>query len=456
MEEINIKDFLEYLKRYVLLILAVVAVALVIVVVYEKKFKSARYSASTTIVLTQTNQAQEATITQNDLQINSKLVSTYSEIVKSKLVLQQVINDLNLDYSYKELYRNVSVQNVQNTEILKISVQDKDPNNAAEITNKIAKIFSKEVSKIYELNNVSIIDVAQVPKDVCNNTLKRDMVLVAFGTIFGMIAIVFIIYYFDDTIKLTENLEDEIGMPLVARILKSDVNNGKNSSPVELLVDKYPKSSVSESVKTLRTNLQFSSVDNDYKTLLITSSIPGEGKSFLSANLAISFVQNGKKVLIIDCDMRKGRQHKIFKMPNTKGLSDLLIDDVANYSKYIKKTHIDNLYLMSRGTIPPNPSELLNSKKNKLLIEKLRSKFHIIIFDGVPCNGLPDSIVMSALVDKVLIVSREGMTPRTVLESTKNALEKVNAPIAGIVLNDINKKGSYYSKYYNYYGDNDK
>ena len=154
--------------------------------------------------------------------------------------------------------------------------------------------------------------------------------------------------------------------------------------------------------------------------------------------------------------MRKGRQHKIFKMPNTKGLSDLLIDDVANYSKYIKKTHIDNLYLMSRGTIPPNPSELLNSKKNKLLIEKLRSKFHIIIFDGVPCNGLPDSIVMSALVDKVLIVSREGMTPRTVLESTKNALEKVNAPIAGIVLNDINKKGSYYSKYYNYYGDNDK
>lgn len=455
MEEINIKDFLDYLKKYILLILAVVALFLIAILLYEKNLKVPMYSANTTIVLTQTNQAQEATITQNDLQINSKLVSTYSEIVKSKLVLQQVINSLNLDYTYKELYKNITVENVQNTEILKISVKDKDPNNSSEIANKIAKVFSKEVSKIYELNNVSIIDTAQTPKDVCNNTLKRDMILGVFAAIFGSIAIIFIIYYFDDTIKLSENLEEEIDMPLVAQIFKSDVGD-KKGAQIDLILDKYPKSVVSESVKTLRTNLQFSSVDNDYKTLLITSSIPNEGKSFISANLALAFVQTGKKVLIIDCDMRKGRQHKIFKIPNTKGLSDLLIDDIANYSQYIKKTHIDNLYLMTRGTVPPNPSELLNSNKNKLLIEKLKSKFHIIIFDGVPCNGLPDSIIMSNLVDKVLLVSRQGVTPKSVLEATKNALQKVNAPVAGVILNDIDKKGSYYSKYYSYYGDNDK
>ena len=454
MEEINIKDFLEYLKKYILLILLVVVLFLVGIIFYDKKIKVPMYSANTTIVLTQTNQAQEATITQNDLQINSKLVSTYSEIVKSKLVLQQVINNLNLDYTYKELYRNVAVENVQNTEILKVSVRDKDPNNSREIVNNIAKVFSKEVSKIYELNNVSIIDKAQTPKDVSNNTLKRDMVLAIFAALFGSVALIFVIYYFDDTIKLTENLEEEIDMPVVAKIFKSDIGS-KNGYPVELLLDKYPKSVVSESIKTLRTNLQFSTVDEEFKTLLITSSIPNEGKSFISANLAISFVQTGKKVLIIDCDMRKGRQHKIFKTSNTKGLSDLLIDDIANYSQYIKKTHIENLYLMTRGTIPPNPSELLNSKKNKLLIEKLKTKFHIIIFDGVPCNGLPDSIIMSTLVDKVLIVSREQFTPKSVLESTKDSLNKVSAPIAGIILNDINKKSSYYSKYYTYYGDND-
>ena len=111
---------------------------------------------------------------------------------------------------------------------------------------------------------------------------------------------------------------------------------------------------------------------------------------------------------------------------------------------------------MTRGTIPPNPSELLNSNKNKLLIEKLKTKFHVIIFDGVPCNGLPDSIIMSTLVDKVLIVSREQMTPKSVLESTKDSLEKVNAPVAGVILNDIKRKGSYYSKYYEYYGDSSK
>ena len=454
MEEINIKDFLDYLKRYVLLIFAIIALFLVIVVVYEKNFKIPMYKSSTTLVLTQTNQAKETTITQDDLQINSKLVSTYSEIVKSKLVLQQVINNLNLDYTYKELYKNVYVENVQNTEILKVSVLDKDKQNSADIANKIASIFSKEVSKIYELNNVSIIDKAQVPKDIANNTLKRDLVLAIFAAIFGSVAIIFIIYYFDDTIKLSENIEEEINMPLVAQIFRSDINN-KGNHPSELLLDKYPKSVVSESIKTLRTNLQFSSVDNDFKTLLVTSSIPGEGKSFISANLAVAFVQTGKKVLIIDCDMRKGRQHKIFKMSNTKGLSDLLIDDISNYASYIKKTHIDNLYLMSRGTIPPNPSELLNSNKNRLLIEKLKNKFHVIIFDGVPCNGLPDAIVMSNLVDKVLLVSREGVTPKSVLETTKNALDKVNANVIGVVLNDVNKKGLY-SRFYNYYGDNDK
>ena len=241
-------------------------------------------------------------------------------------------------------------------------------------------------------------------------------------------------------------------MPVVAKVFKSDIGS-KNNRKVELLAQKYPKSVVSESIKTLRTNLQFSSVDEDIKTILITSSIPGEGKSFISANLAISFAQTDKRVLIVDCDMRKGRQHRIFKLSNSKGLSNLLIDDMTNLKDYINKTSVPGVHVITRGTVPPNPSELLNSKKNADLLRVLKAKYDVIIYDGVPCNGLPDSIIMSKLVDKVLIVSSDSMTPKSVLESTKKQLESVNAPVAGDVLNNVNRKNSTYGKYYGYYGD---
>ena len=453
MEEINIRDFLNYLKKYVLVIVAVSLVLIIGVFIYDKSIKKPLYTTYTTIILTKSNETQTGTtITQNDILLNQKLVETYSKIIKSKLVLEQVISETGVTYTAEELSENVSVEAYENTEMLKISVTDQDPELAANIANSIAQVFSGEIAKIYQINNISVVDVAVTPEEVSNNTLKRDLLIALFVSIFGTIGVVFVVYYFDDTVKLTDDLEEEIGMPVVAKVFKSDIGS-KNNRKIELLAQKYPKSVVSESIKTLRTNLQFSSVDEDIKTILITSSIPGEGKSFISANLAISFAQTDKRVLIVDCDMRKGRQHRIFKLSNTKGLSNLLIDDMTNYKDYINKTSIKNLYVITRGTVPPNPSELLNSNKNSELIKILRSKFDIIIFDGVPCNGLPDSIIMSKLVDKVLIVSSESVTPRSVLESTKKQLESVNAPVAGDVLNNVNRKNSTYGKYYGYYGD---
>lgn len=453
MEEINIRDFLNYLKKYVLVI-AVVAIVLIIgVFIYDKSIKKPLYTTYTTIILTKSNETQTGTtITQNDILLNQKLVETYSKIIKSKLVLEQVISETGVTYTAEELSENVSVEAYENTEMLKISVTDQDPELAANIANSIAQVFSGEIAKIYQINNISVVDVAVTPEEVSNNTLKRDLLIALFILIFGTIGVVFVVYYFDDTVKLTDDLEEEIGMPVVAKVFKSDIGS-KNNRKVELLAQKYPKSVVSESIKTLRTNLQFSSVDEDIKTILITSSIPGEGKSFISANLAISFAQTDKKVLIVDCDMRKGRQHRIFKLSNSKGLSNLLIDDMTNYKDYINKTSVDGVSVITRGTVPPNPSELLNSKKNADLIRILKAKYDVIIYDGVPCNGLPDSIIMSKLVDKVLIVSSDSMTPKSVLESTKKQLESVNAPVAGDVLNNVNRKNSTYGKYYGYYGD---
>ena len=453
MEEINIRDFLNYLKKYVLVIVVVAIVLIIGVFIYDKSIKKPLYTTYTTIILTKSNETQTGTtITQNDILLNQKLVETYSKIIKSKLVLEQVISKTGVTYTAEELSENVSVEAYENTEMLKISVTDQDPELAANIANSIAQVFSGEIAKIYQINNISVVDVAVTPEEVSNNTLKRDLLIALFISIFGTVGVVFVVYYFDDTVKLTDNLEEEIGMPVVAKVFKSDIGS-KNNRKVELLAQKYPKSVVSESIKTLRTNLQFSSVDEDIKTILITSSIPGEGKSFISANLAISFAQTDKRVLIVDCDMRKGRQHRIFKLSNSKGLSNLLIDDMTNYKDYINKTSVDGVHVITRGTVPPNPSELLNSKKNADLLRVLKAKYDVIIYDGVPCNGLPDSIIMSKLVDKVLIVSSESMTPKSVLESTKKQLESVNAPIAGDVLNNVNRKNSTYGKYYGYYGD---
>lgn len=218
----------------------------------------------------------------------------------------------------------------------------------------------------------------------------------------------------------------------------------------ELIVANNPKSGVAEAIKTIRTNLLFSSIDEPVKSILITSSMSGEGKSFISANLAVAFAQAGVKVLIVDCDLRRGRQHKIFNIDNEQGLSNLLLDDVdKNYKKYVKKTRYENIYVLPMGIVPPNPSELLASAKNKQLVKLLKQKFDLVIYDGVPVGGLTDSIIMADLVDKIVIVSAYKVTPVEFLANTNKALEKFKDKIAGVILNKFpSSKDHYYSKYY--------
>ena len=218
----------------------------------------------------------------------------------------------------------------------------------------------------------------------------------------------------------------------------------------ELIVANNPKSGVAEAIKTIRTNLLFSSIDEPVKSILMTSSMSGEGKSFVSANLAVAFAQTGVKVLIVDCDLRRGRQHKIFNIDNEQGLSNLLLDDVdKNYKNYIKKTRYENIYVLPMGIMPPNPSELLASAKNKQLAKILKQKFDLVIYDGVPVGGLTDSVIMADLVDKIVIVSAYKVTPVEFLANTNKALEKFKDKIAGVILNKFpSSKDHYYSKYY--------
>ena len=218
----------------------------------------------------------------------------------------------------------------------------------------------------------------------------------------------------------------------------------------ELVIHNKPKSNISEDIRTIRTNLMFTSADEESKVILITSSIPGEGKSFISSNLATAFAQTGESTLLIDCDLRLGRVHKIFGLSNNKGLSNLLVrQNVVDCAEYIKKTTIPNLYVIPRGTVPPNPSELLNSTNTKKIISFLRENFDRIIFDGVPINGLPDSLIMASLVDRVVLVTSVGYTKIDELNDAKKALEKIDANIAGVVVNRTTQtKRGKYSNYY--------
>lgn len=221
---------------------------------------------------------------------------------------------------------------------------------------------------------------------------------------------------------------------------------------IDLVVASSPKSLISEGFRTLRTNLQFSAINGKLRTIAIVSSMQGEGKSFTSANLACAFAQAGEKVLLIDCDMRRGRLHTIFNVSNDRGFSNLLIDNIQRYNDYIIRTEIKNLSLLPMGTIPPNPAELIASEKNKRLMEIFKEEYDIIIYDCVPVTGLTDSLIMSKLVDATVVVASEKITPIELLQSTKKSLANVGANIAGVVLNRVETdNGVYANKYYGKY-----
>lgn len=458
----NIKEFLIYLKKYIPAIILVTILAILGTFFYDKKIKTPIYQSTAKVVLVQQN--ENATMTSsaalNDYTVNQKLASTYTEIAKSELVLNQVVNDLNLSITAKELNKNLTVATVEGTTILTISVKDRSADEATKIANKVAEVFTKEVSEIYKLDNISLLDEAKTTGTAVNNTLTRDLIIAGFLSVFGVTALAFLIFCLDDTVKHGQDIENTFGITVAGKIIdgnskKRKKNARTNVSKIisdELIVEDQPKSVVSESIKNLRTNLQFTSVDKDLKTILLTSSNASEGKSYIASNLAVSFAQADKRVLIVDCDLRKGRLHKIFGLPNTFGLSNLLADDLNNAYRYIQKTNIKGLELLTRGTYPPNPSELLASKKNAELINRLKNQYDIIIFDGTPSNGLADSIVMSTLVDEVLIVAHDSVTKTSALLETKASLDKVNAKIAGVVLNRISRKGNG-RYYYYYYGD---
>lgn len=225
----------------------------------------------------------------------------------------------------------------------------------------------------------------------------------------------------------------------------------------EIITQSDPKSPISEVFRALRTNIQFMNKAKDCQTILITSTVQAEGKSWISANLATTFAQSGSKTLIIDADMRKPRQHKIFQMNNVPGLSNYLseINDLGRRQKIegmncVKQTEVENLYLLPAGNIPPNPSELLMSDKIIELINVVTKNFDVVIFDGAPCLLVTDSTIISRLVDSTILVTSQKYTKIDDLKEAKKRIKRVGGNIAGVILNRVEISSKKYEEKYYY------
>lgn len=230
----------------------------------------------------------------------------------------------------------------------------------------------------------------------------------------------------------------------------------------DLVINVNPKSIFSEAIKTIRTNLAFSMIDKEVKTILLTSPQAGDGKSFITANLAVAYAQEDKKVLVVDCDLRKGRQHEIFEVMNVTsgGYSNLILNykDDIKLNKYIVSTSNKNIDLLPTGPTPPNPVELLASENNKKLIAKLREKYDIILLDCPPVLGLSDTMIMTKYSDTNLIVVSSRKTKVENLDKAKKVFTQANAKITGVIINRASVKDNTYYSYYSseYYGDTSK
>lgn len=378
----------------------------------------------------------------------------------------------------KELTQKIITEEVR-TQSLQTSIKELDkivkgyeaqfmklPKNAIELAK--LKRNSEALEKLYLLveqryqealineqsqpGNVMVIDEARIPSQPSkpNRTL-----IVIIGLLLGSglaVGYVFVKNYFDDTVKTPDDIEKR-KINVLAWVPHFESIMGSSTDEIEFIVERRPDSIPSEAFRALRTRIQFSRVNTEsLKTILITSSAPQEGKTTISSNLAGSFAQSKKKVLLIDCDLRKPSVHKLFGRERIPGLIDYLTGN-AKLDKVLNQSELENLNFITAGTIPPNPAEMLDSLEMRTFLKKMRDDYDLIILDSPPIIAVTDSEILTSMVDGTLLVVSAENTEIDLMERSVELIRRENTQFLGTVLNNFSYKSGYgsYYKYYYYY-----
>jgi capsular exopolysaccharide synthesis family protein len=309
-----------------------------------------------------------------------------------------------------------------------------------------------ELAAALPTKNIRIVDKAEVPRAPVGPDRFRSLAMALLVGLMGGAGLVFFIEYLDRSVKDPGDLERLLNVPFLGPV---PVIEAKKEGPLarDLISAHEPKSLYAEAYRSLRTGVFFTSPDNPPKVLMVTSTGPQEGKTVTTINLALAIAASGKKVLLVDADMRKPRVHKVFGQKNSVGLSTLLGGE-KDVGLALKETKVANLTVITSGQIPPNPSELLGTERMVRFLGILRERFDIVLIDSPPLISITDSVVLGSHVDGVILVAKAGATSREILKRGIAMLGEVNASIVGVVLNMVDyRKSTYYyhSHYYSYY-----
>jgi non-specific protein-tyrosine kinase len=509
-EGIDLRQYLSLFWHWAWLILLAAAVAGAASYFFSQRMTKV-YQSSTTVLV---NEAPATKTTDySSVMMSQQLTSTYSNMMAKDNVLTEVSKQLGLSIPIAELKSMITVTPVTDTQLITVTVQSSDPTLSAKIANTLTTVFASQIQDIQterfsqsetslksqltdletqintyqaqeaaaflqtdkdrldaqvtqyrqiyanllqsyesvrlsEAQSVSsVVQVEQatpnlspVKPKVMQNTLLAAVIgfLLAAGIIVAREAL-------DDTIKNPEDISRKFRLPVLGVI---NHHIPETESPITMT---DPRSPTAEAYRTLRTNVNYASVDKPIRTLMITSSEPGEGKSTTTCNLGVVLAQNGNKVIITDCDLRHPRVHKYFGLSNRQGLSTLFAQSSDLPNGIRQATALENLTVVTTGLLPPNPAELLGSQKMQSIFASMRKVADIILVDTPPTLAVTDAAVLGSTMDGVLVVVRPGKTRASALKLTLEQLGQVNAHVLGVVLNDIDLRGKPYAYRYHYY-----
>ncbi len=467
--EIDIMYLLRLFLSKIWLIILMAAVGGAIAFSYSKFVLPLQYSSHIAMYVQSYTGIAESANNYNNISNSKQLVNTYKEVLKDDAVMEAVGAELvaNMDedviddnfkltdgkISPSALRSCINITSVTDTSALTVTTTTKNAELSAAICNALAKVAPDFLSEAVGVGQINTIDTAKVYNTPVAPNMKKNTAIGAAALMMLAMLIIFLIDFFDKTIKDSSALSEKYKKAIIGEIQQFDQDKKKKDDREDdhvKLTDADVPFAVVESYKSIRTNISFALSTMEKKIFLVSSTNPGEGKSTTSANIAIALAQGGNKVLLIDADMRKSVQHKIFGLKNKKGLSSA-ISKMANLDECITKEVMENLDVLTAGPVPPNPSELLASDSMTSIIETLRERYATIIIDTPPVNVVTDSMELAKNVSGIVMVVRYGVTTNDDIEAAMNKIEFSQLNVLGFIMNSVKTSGGkYYSKYRKY------